>query len=70
MPLGLQLKTRSMLPIMAPLTNDFRGIIYDCNMFIVQAKDLSFWDLLWKAFTFKIIFTSFQASILVNKFEK
>ncbi len=30
---------RMMLQIVASLTDDSRGIIYDCNMFIVQATD-------------------------------
>jgi len=29
--------SREMLQIVGPLTDDFRGIIFNCNMFIVQA---------------------------------
>jgi hypothetical protein len=30
---------RVMLQILASLTDDYRGIIYNCNMFIVQATE-------------------------------
>jgi hypothetical protein len=32
--------SRVMLQIVAPLTDNSRGVIYDCNMFIIQAT----WD--------------------------
>jgi hypothetical protein len=31
--------TRVMLQIVASLTDDSRGVIYNCNVFIVQATD-------------------------------
>jgi hypothetical protein len=37
MPLGLIDDCRFILQIAVSLTDDSRGIIYDCNMFIVQA---------------------------------
>ena len=37
-----QLMTRVTLQIVASLTDDSRGIIYNCNMFIVQATLLLF----------------------------
>jgi hypothetical protein len=36
-PLGSQLMTRQ---IVAPLTDDSRGVIYNCNVFMVQATAL------------------------------
>ncbi len=33
--------SRVTLYIVASLTDDFRGVIYDRNMFIIQAKDIS-----------------------------
>jgi hypothetical protein len=32
--------SRAMLQIVASLTNNFRVVIYDCNMFIAQATSL------------------------------
>ncbi len=37
---------RAMLQIVALLTNDSRGTIYDCNVFIVQATGWLFDDFL------------------------
>jgi hypothetical protein len=37
--------SRVMLPIVATLTDDSRGVIYNRNMFIVQGTALSGWQL-------------------------
>ncbi len=47
--------SRVMLQILASLTDYSRGIIYNCNMFIVQATGAQFSDgtPLWLAWPFK-----------------
>jgi hypothetical protein len=40
--------SRVMLPIVASLTDDSRGVIYNCNMFIVQAAEqMEHWVFMW-----------------------
>jgi len=47
-----------MLKIVASLTDDYRGVIYDCNIFIIQASRLNDREL--------FIFVNFSQNIRVK----
>ena len=47
-----------MLQIVASLTDNSRGIIYDRNMFFVQATDNQQIVIIFKTYLFKIVFAN------------